>query len=64
MALTPLPSSIGQGLNPQPSDREQSALPLDPGFCLYYYKISFLSILYWSKLIEIKNYLNLAIKAL
>ncbi len=32
MALTPLPSSIGQGLNPQPSDREPSALPLDKGF--------------------------------
>jgi len=29
MALTPLPSSIGQGLNPQPSDCELSALPLD-----------------------------------
>jgi len=27
MALTPLPSSIGPGLNPQPSER--SALPLD-----------------------------------
>jgi len=32
MALTPLPSSIGQGLNPRPSDREPSALPLDHGF--------------------------------
>jgi len=32
MALTPLPSSIGWGLNPRPSDREQSALPLDHGF--------------------------------
>jgi len=32
MALTPLPSSIGQGPNPQPSDREQSALPLDYSF--------------------------------
>jgi len=29
MALTPLPSSIGRGLNPQPSNREPSALPLD-----------------------------------
>ncbi len=34
MALTPLPSSIGQGLNPQPSDREPSALPLDHSFRL------------------------------
>jgi hypothetical protein len=34
MALTPLSSSIGQGLNPQPSDREPSALPLDHGFRL------------------------------
>jgi len=32
MALTPLPSSIGQGLNPQPSDSEPSALPLDHSF--------------------------------
>jgi len=32
MALTPLPSSIGRGLNPRPSDREPSALPLDYGF--------------------------------
>jgi hypothetical protein len=32
MALTPLPSSIGRGLNPLPSDREPSALPLDHGF--------------------------------
>ncbi len=32
MALTPLPSSIGQGSNPQPSDRELSALPLDHSF--------------------------------
>jgi len=29
MALTPLPSSIGQGSNPRSSDRELSALPLD-----------------------------------
>jgi hypothetical protein len=35
MALTPLPSSIGWGLNPQPSDREPSALPLDHSFRLY-----------------------------
>ncbi len=32
MALTPLPSSIGQGSNPRPSDREPSALPLDHSF--------------------------------
>jgi len=32
MALTPLPSSIGQGSNPQPSDHEPSALPLDHSF--------------------------------
>ncbi len=29
MALTPLLSNIGWGLNPRPSDREPSALPLD-----------------------------------
>jgi len=34
MALTPLPSSIGWGSNPQPSDRAPSALPLDHSFCL------------------------------
>jgi len=34
MALTPLPSSIGEGLNPRPSDREPNALPLDHGFRL------------------------------
>jgi len=28
MALTPLPSSIGRGSNPQPSNHELSALPL------------------------------------
>jgi len=32
MALTPLPSSIGQGLNPQPSNHEQGALLLDHSF--------------------------------
>jgi len=32
MALTPLPSSIGQRSNPRPSDREPSALPLDHSF--------------------------------
>jgi len=36
MALTPLPSSIGWGLNPRPSDREPSALPLDHGFRLIF----------------------------
>jgi len=41
MALTPLPSSIGQGSNPRPSDREPSALPLDHSFC--YNKIFFSS---------------------
>jgi len=35
MALTPLPSSIGQGLNPRPSDCEPSALPLDHSFRCY-----------------------------
>jgi len=34
MALTPLLSSIGQGSNPQPSDREPSALPLENSFLL------------------------------
>ncbi len=34
MALTPLPSSIGWGSNPRPSDREPSALPLDHSFRL------------------------------
>jgi len=32
MALTPLPSGIGQGSNPRPPDREPSALPLDHSF--------------------------------
>jgi len=32
VALTPLPSSIGRGSNPRPSDREPSALPLDHSF--------------------------------
>jgi len=32
MALTPLLSSIGLEVNPQPSDRELSALPLDQSF--------------------------------
>ncbi len=34
MALTPLPSSIGQELNPRPSDCDPSALLLDHDFCL------------------------------
>jgi len=34
MALTPLPSSFGRVLNPRPSGREPSALPLDHGFRL------------------------------
>ncbi len=33
MALTPLPSSIGGGSNPQPSDCEPSVLPPDHSFC-------------------------------
>jgi len=37
MALTPLPSSIGQGSNPQPFDREPSALPLDHSFRFWIY---------------------------
>ncbi len=32
MALTPLTSRIGRGSNPQPSNREPSALPLDTAF--------------------------------
>jgi len=35
MALTPLSSSIGQGPNPQPSDREPIALSLDHSFANY-----------------------------
>jgi len=34
MASTPLPSRIGRGLNPRPSDRELSALSLDHSFYL------------------------------
>jgi hypothetical protein len=34
MALTPLPSSIGRGLNPRLSDREPSPLPPDHSFRL------------------------------
>jgi len=32
VALSPLQSSIGQGSNPRPSDREPSTLPLDYTF--------------------------------
>jgi hypothetical protein len=35
MALTPLSSSIGRGSNPQPSDYEPSAVPLDHSFRLF-----------------------------
>jgi hypothetical protein len=35
MALTPLPSSIGRGANPKPSDREPIALSLDHSFANY-----------------------------
>jgi hypothetical protein len=41
MALTPLPSSIGRGSNPRPSDREPSALPLDHSFRLFLEFFSF-----------------------
>ncbi len=33
MAFTPLPSCIGWGLNPRPSNREPGALPQDHSFC-------------------------------
>jgi hypothetical protein len=39
MVLTPLPYSIGRGLNPRPSDREPSALLLDHGFHLIYARV-------------------------
>jgi len=40
MALTPLPSSIiGQGSNPQPSNHEPSALPLDHSSCFRYARV-------------------------
>ena len=35
MGLTPLPSSIGRGLIPRPSNRESSTLPLDHSFRFY-----------------------------
>jgi len=44
MALTPLPSSIGQGLNPQPFDCEPSALPLDHSFHFGKSKLSFFAL--------------------
>ncbi len=44
MALTPLPSSIGQGSNPQPSDHELSALPLDHIFRQVVHYLSFMSL--------------------
>jgi len=43
MALTPLPSSIGQGSNSQPSDCEPSALPLDHSF-RFKFKLFFLKV--------------------
>jgi len=41
MALTPLPSSIGRGSNPQLSEREQGTLPLDHSFIAYSTKVGF-----------------------
>ncbi len=41
MALTPLPSSIGRGSNPQPSDHEPSALPLDHSFRFNLHKLDY-----------------------
>jgi len=35
MGLTPLPSSIGRGLNPLPFNRKPSTLPLDHSFYLW-----------------------------
>ncbi len=32
MGMSPIPSRIGEGSNPRPSDREPSALPLDHSF--------------------------------
>jgi len=48
MALTPLPSCIGQVLKPRPSDREPSALPLDHSFCFQLPQIT-THIKKWSK---------------
>jgi hypothetical protein len=50
MALTPLTSSIGWGLNPRPSDHEMSAQPLNHSFCIVFY----LNILY-IKIVSIKR---------
>jgi hypothetical protein len=36
MALTPLPSSIGRGSIPRPSNREPSTLPPDHSFHYYF----------------------------
>ncbi len=41
MALTPLPSSIGWGSNPQPSDCEPSAQLLDHSFRFIYIIVYF-----------------------
>jgi len=50
MALTPLPSSIGQGSNPRPSDCEPSALPLDHSFhCTNFLVHLALFALMWTK---------------
>jgi hypothetical protein len=49
MALTPLPSSIGRGLNQQPSDCELSALPLDHGFCFMWLYLDWREFWDWSQ---------------
>jgi len=54
MALTPLPSSIGQRSNPQPSDREPSALPQDHSFC---YKTNFFTGTNKTKMVNVYKYL-------
>jgi len=46
MALTSLPSSIGQGSNPWPSDREPSALLLDHSFGLSWTKLIYCIVWY------------------
>jgi len=43
MALTPLPSSIGQGSNPRLSEREPSALPKDHSFRIILANLSLFS---------------------
>ncbi len=55
MALTPFRSIIGQGLNPRPSDREPSALPLDHGFCLARDNFAFENVLSFSSEIDEKK---------